>query len=189
MLITKKTKFSVTEAQIKEDVLSSEGEVLLKINVRYPDIDCTKNDCLAKYAKPFYSDMAKAFADFAKNELQKRALADYTSDKDNFLPYSALMKFEVTYLDKDYLSVMQEISVSDGKDMLSIEKKTQVWERKNGTKCKCVDFLNKQEIDDLAKQNQIKRMNGDLFVLREGGLELFFKKENKYFSLYKTVEK
>ncbi|MBO5870252.1 MAG: hypothetical protein J6Q89_05825 [Clostridia bacterium] len=182
MLLTKKTKFSVSESQIKEDVLSKDGILLLKINVKYPDIVCAKDDCLARYAKKFYADVSKAFVDFAKTELAKRALNSYNTDKDGFLPYSALMKYDVTLLSKDYLSVMFDLSVSDGKEILSVEKKTQVWERKNGTKCRCIDFLNKQEIDDVAKQSGIKQIDSDLFVLREDGLEFFVKKENKYFS-------
>ena len=104
MLLTRKTIFSVCEAQIKEDVFSDDKILLLKINLKYPDVRCNKNDPLNKYAVPFYKKLADGFCDFAKNELLLSAKESYAISQDTFLPFAAVMKYEVTTESNEFLS-------------------------------------------------------------------------------------
>lgn len=183
MLLTKKTKFSLSEAQIKEDILSDSGDLLLKINIRYPEIKCAKNDPLAKYAKGFYADIASSLAGFARKELVKTAINAYNADKGAFLPYAAVMRYEVTLENNDHLSVLLDISVSDGINRPSVERKTQVWERKNGTKCRYSDFVLKEDITALVPEGMKKRIDFGLFVLRVSGIEFFIPDTSGYIPL------
>lgn len=188
MLLTKKMKFSMTDSQIKEDILSKDGDLLLKINIKYPDIKCAKNDPLAKYAKGFYADIATSFHAFAKNELSKLAYNAYNTDKSIFLPYAAVMRYEVTLENSDYLSVLLDISVSDGIKSPSIERKTQVWERKNGTKCRYTDFFPKKYVDELFSNQTNKHNDYNLFVLTECGIEFFVQNGNNYNSITANIK-
>lgn len=187
MLLTKKNKFRIDEGQIKEDVLSAEGELLLKINLRYPDIKCRKNDPMAVFARDFYPRIAKSFAEYAKSELFSVAQKARKAAPEGFLPFSAVMRYELTYEDERFLSVVLYISVSDGSGAPSAERKTQVWEREYGTKCKPTYFLSKKEIDDFIKENLTeddkKLFDREMFVLRESGLEFFVRKGGAYASV------
>ncbi len=188
MLLNKKTKFSVSETQIKEDIVTPDGDLLLKINIRYPDIKCAKNDPLAKYAKKFYGDISSAFLEFAKKELSKAALSAYKAGVETFLPYSAVMRYVVTLESKDYLSIMLDIAVSDGINPPSVERKTQVWERKYGSKCRHSDFISKKSLKAQVPETDKKLFDYELFVLREGGMEFFIRNSNSYSSVLIKVE-
>ena len=180
MLLNRKTKFSVSERQIKEEIKTENGVLLLKINLRTPDIKCAKNDPLSKYAQKFYTNLSSEFFEFAKKELSKTALNAYKADSTSFVPYSALMRYEVTSEDKDYLSILQDIAVSDGKNPPSIERKTQVWERKRGTKCRCGDFISKKQLNACIPESLKKGFDYELFVLREGRIEFFVRNGKDY---------
>lgn len=180
MLLNRKTKFSLSEAQIKEEIKAPDGTLLLKINIRYPDIKCSKNDPLAKYAAKFYLNVSSAFSEFAKKELAKSALIAYNADKDKFSPYSAVMRYEVTLENADYLSVMLDIAVFDGRDSQSFDRKTQVWERKYGTKCRYTDFISKKQLVPHISETEKKRFDRELFVLREGLIEFFVRNGDGY---------
>lgn len=188
MLLNRKTKFSISEAQIKEDVKAPDGTLLLKINIKYPSIKCAKKDPLSKYAVRFYVDVSSAFLEFAKKELIKTALNAYNADKENFSPYSAVMRYEVTLENQDYLSVMLDIAIFDGKNTSSLERKTQVWERKYGTKCKYTNFISKKQLLEHISETEKKRFDRDLFVLREGALEFFIRNGDGYSKILIKLE-
>ncbi len=188
MLLNRKTKFSISETQIKEEVDAPDGTLLLKINIKHPNIKCAKKDPLSKYAVKFYIDVSSAFLEFAKKDLAKTALSAYNADKENFLPYSAVMRYEVTLENADYLSVMLDIAVFDGKNTSSFERKTQVWERKYGTKCKYTNFVPKKQLATHISETEKKRFDRDLFVLREGVLEFFIRNGDGYSKILMKLE-
>ncbi len=188
MLLTKKIKFSVNEAQIKEDIFSDGSDLLLKINLKYPDIRCGKNDPLNKYAAEFYKKLAFGLADFARGELLTAAKISYGSHKDGFLPFAAVMKYEVTFESNEYLSILSDISVCDGLSTPSVERKTQVWDRKSGLLCRCGDFLPKSNLLEMTDENGCKIKNRELFVLRENRIEIFVPNGKTYCSVYKNIE-
>ena len=185
MLLTRKTIFSVCEAQIKEDVFSDDKSLLLKINLKYPNIRCNKNDPLNSFAVPFYKKLADGFWHFAKSELPLSAKESYTISRDTFLPFAAVMKYEVTAENAEYLSIMTDISISDGKSIPSTERKTQVWDRKSGLLCRYTDFITAEKTKELQKKKLSKY---DLFVLRNDKIEIFLRDGDGYRSFYENIE-
>lgn len=187
MLFTKKDKFEIRTAQIKDEIKDASGNLLVRLNLRYPDIKCGKKDALSKFAKPFYKEFALAFEKYAKTELLALAEKANNASPDTFLPYSAVMKYEITQNDEDFVSVLQEISVSDGIALPCIERKTQVWERAHGSKCKISFFLPRRELDgslsDKLDKSARKSFDTSLFVLREGRLEFFMRSNQGYSSV------
>lgn len=179
MLIKKKIRFYVDEKRVKEEITSENGEVLLKINMRYPEVVCPKKEPLAKDCAPFYENIANAFLHYAKTDLSGQAKRAYKASPDGFLPYSAVMLWEKTLENDDYLSVLFDISVSDGINPPSVQRKTQVWSRADGRKCKISDFLQKEKIKELTEAHK-KQFNKELFVLRENAVEFFIYAEGVY---------
>ncbi len=181
MLLTKKKSFCIEEAIIKRDVTDENQETLVKINLRYPKIECGKKDPLNIFAKDFYKSFAESFAKYAETELIKRAKTAKSETEKAFVPFSAVMKYEVTQNDKDFLSLWFDVSICDGINLPSVERKTQVWEREFGTKCKSSYFIPKKEISEFLSESltkeELKRFDNELFVLREDGLD-FFLREN-----------
>lgn len=182
MLIKKKIRFYVDEKKIKEEISSENGAVLLKINLRCPEIVCPKKDPLQKDCAPFYEKMANAFLHYAKNDLLQQAKNACNTAPDGFMPYSAVMLWEKTLENEKYLSLYFDISVSDGINPPYKQRKTQVWNRSNGKKCRISDFLPKEKIKELSEKYK-KQFNKELFVLRETGAEFFLYTEKGYSSV------
>lgn len=184
MLITKKNKFSVGEACIKEELCSPAGIPLLRLNLKCPDIQCPERDKLAVFARGFYKKLLNSFAEYARGELLKEAEKAYNAAPEGFVPYAALISYNVTYLDKRFLSVVTDISVSDGNGALSCERKTQVWEREYGTKCKYLYFISKKQLDSVLSESfpdePKKQIDRDLFALNDNGMVFYLKNECGY---------
>lgn len=193
MLLTKKKSFSVEEATIKREVKGEDGACLVRINIRYPDIACGKKDPLSIFARDFYKNVAEAFCKYAETELYKRAKTVYESDKDGFLPFSAVMKYEITALDERLFSVYTDMAVSDGRNEPSVERKAQVWERDFGTKCKAQYFMPKkvlhEKLSEILEKDELKRIDPELFVMRDGALEFFLRENGKYRSVSIPLQK
>lgn len=187
MLFTKKTRFSIGEKQIKEELKSPEGVTALKINIRYPEIKCQTRDPLSVNAAPFYKRVAEGFAEYAKNELA--SIAFVASKTEGFAPYSAVMTYEKCFEDDRYISFYIDISVSDGIEAPITERKTQVWERKFGTKCRFLDFFEPKAVKDIFEGIDKRAVDRELFVMRDGGLEFFVRKDNGYEPLFASFEK
>jgi hypothetical protein len=192
MLLTKKKSFCIEEATVKREVTDGEN-CLVRINLRYPDLVCGKKDCMQLFAKDFYKNIADAFEKYATDELVKKAKTAYAEDPEGFKPFSALMKYEVTRLDEKFLSVMTDISVCDGKNPPSVERKTQVWERDFGTKCKAHYFMPKKDIllrlSEALEKDDMKRTDLELFVLRQDSLEFFLRGDGDYRSVVISLQK
>ncbi len=192
MLLTKKKSLCIEDSVIKREV-TDEGICLVKINLRYPEIVCGKKDCLQLFARDFYKSLAESFEKYAANELLKKAKAAYSADPNSFNAFSALMKYEITRLDEKFLSVVTDISVCDGINPPSIERKTQVWERSFGTKCKAHYFMPKKELlkalSDVLGKDGLKRLDPELFVLRDGNMEFFLREEGKYRAVTLPLQK
>ena len=69
MLLTKRPRFLVSEQQIKEELFAPDGATVLKINLRFPQIQCDKKDPLFKTAVPLYPRVADSVFKYAKTEL------------------------------------------------------------------------------------------------------------------------
>ncbi len=174
MLFKKKTRFEITDGLIKEEI-KDESTVLVKLNIRYPEIRCKERDPLSHNAVGFYKRVAENLAYYGKSELLTVARTEKEQSADSFMPYSVCMRYDVTYLSDEYLSVLLHISVSDGNCTPQTEKKAQVWERKFGTKCKPTYFMSKKELEkrllDQGLEDMKARSLPDNFILRERGYE------------------
>jgi len=176
MLFNKKNRFSVTEKQIKEELRSPDNSPILRINLRFPQINCSKKDPMYKTAGILYQRVADEFLKYAKSVLYNIALSAYSQNPADFVPFAALINWENTYEDSKNLSVMLNISVSDGKSPPNAELKTQVWQRDNGKKCRLQDFIPKSLLPLLADDYPSltkKSYREDNFVLRQNGIEVF----------------
>lgn len=182
MLFSKKKNFALIERQIKEEIRDGDKTVL-KINLRYPELQCAKNDPMIRFAKPFYEKLSKGFSEYAKTELFKKAK---TTVKEGGLPFSALMKFEKSYENEKYLSILIEISVSDGISPPKIERKAQTWNRKNGLLCKATDFANEKTVAELKREYK-GRFDKNLFLLRDDGIEFIIENERHLISTTVTI--
>ncbi len=186
MLFTKKTKFSLIERQIKEDLLSDSGTILLKLNIKYPEIQCSKKDPLRKNAFEFYKRLAAGLEHYAKNDMLKAAKKTESISVEGFIPYAVVMRWENTYESEKYLSILIEISISDGQNDPFFERKTQIWERKFGTKCRFSDFFDTKDtqriVDNYIGSENKKRFERDIFTLNENGFEFYIRERNKYIS-------
>ncbi len=187
MLFTKRKQFRLLNEQIKEEIASPNGEVVLKINLRYPKIQCPKGDKMAVYAKPLYEKIALGLCQYAKTELYKKALETYSAQPQGFAPFSAVMSWENTYIDENYLSVLLDISIGNSNGIASTQKKTQVWDRKSGVMCTANDFLSADALKELkrdcAKKDEGVCFHKELFLLREGTIQFLLMKEGGYVPL------
>jgi hypothetical protein len=184
MLFTKKIKFSLIERQIKEEILSDNGTPLLKINLKYPEIQCQKKDPLRKNACEFYKRLSDGLIYYAKNDLLKSAKRAQAECDGEFIPYSVVMRWENTYESEKYLSILLEISISDGLSEPFKERKTQVWERKFGTKTRFSEFFDKKDITRLIEayiggENK-KRLERDIFTLSENKIDFHIRNGGGY---------
>lgn len=192
MLLTKKKSFCIEDAVIKREV-TDEGICLVRINLRYPELVCGKKDCMQLFAKDLYKNIAVSFEGYAANELMKKAKEAYCANPEEFVPFSALMKYEITRLDEKYLSVITDLSVCDGVNPPNTERKTQVWERNFGTKCKAHYFMPKKELlkglSSLLSREELKKLDLELFVLRDEDMEFFLREDGKYRSVRLMLQK
>lgn len=189
MLFTKKKRFSIAEKQIKEEEKDQNGNTLLKINLRYPEITANKKDPLLISAEKFYKSFANELFKYAKEDLKKTALKVYNENSESFVPFSACLKYEITYLTEEFLSVLLTVSVSDGKGEASVSRKAQVWERSFGTKCKPTYFISKNEFKEALNQQGISvskaRKSMENFLLREASYEFLQEYEESIFIPYR----
>lgn len=181
MLFTKNKKTEILEGIIKEELRDGQGNLILKLNLKYPDIKCRKNDPLAIFASPFYKKLALGLAEHAKGELFKSAGEAFLLAPESFLPYSAVMRYIVVNEDSGFLSVDLDISVSDGQGRIRRERKTQVWEREFGTKCKISYFMPEKELKTRLIEKypdlDIRHIDKELFLYKNGDI-IFLTCEN-----------
>ncbi len=184
MLFTKKVRFSINEKQQKEDIPDENGNVLVKVNLRYPEIKCSKKDVLFGFCSKLYPKMANGFFDYAKKDLKQIAQKVRNENAESFLPFSALMKWENLFIDERFLCILTDISVSDGKNVPNLERRIEVWEREYGTKCRFSYFFK----NDAKKviQNEVlddenrKSFDKELFALTKDGFEFHVKQKHSY---------
>ncbi len=187
MLFNKNNRFRITEKQIKEEIKNSEGAVILRLNLRFPEIKCPKSDPMSKVAMGFYEKISKTFAQYAKGELFAAAENIYKSSKETFSPFSALMKYEITLDNTEILSVVTEFSVSNGTNPPYCQRQTQVWNRKNGTKHRFSQLFDteklKNKLDVILEKSQRRYFDKELFVLRENCVEFYLALNEGYKTL------
>ncbi len=184
MLFTKKNRFLVNEKQFKEDLLDEKNELLLKINLRYPEIKCKRKDVLSGSCATLYPKMADALIHNAKSELRKAAAEAKKANPDGFLPFAVLMNFENVFESERLLCIIVDISVSDGRNPPEIERKIQIWEREFGTKCRFSYFFkhdsHKKIKQDFVPEELQKGFDRELFAYREDGFEFHIRRKNGY---------
>ncbi len=181
MLFSKKKRFSISDKLIKEDISTENGDILIKVNLRYPEIACTEKDPLGHNAVGFYKRIAESFLHSVKQDMAKIASERKKMDE-SFVPFSAVMRWTKTFENEDFLSFVIEFSVWDGKSSQSVERKTQVWERKFGTKCKSTYFFESKQLkEEFANlYGEKTRFDKELFALCEDGFEFYVKGESGY---------
>lgn len=184
MLFTKKTKFSITEKQLKEDVLDENGAVLVKINVRYPEIKCSKKDPLSRNCVKLYPKIAESFCSYAKKELKSAALKTKKESADGFAPFSAIMKWENVFENERFLCLITDVSVWDGRGVPETDRKIQVWEREFGTVCRFSYFFESEAkkliYDEFSTDDTKKAFDRELFALTKDGFEFHIRCKNGY---------
>lgn len=184
MLFTKKIVFSVIEKQIKDDLTDENGELLIKLNLRYPEIKCKKNDVLSKHCAGLYPEIANEFEKYARTELKKAVLEEKKNSFEYFVPYSVLMRWENAFESDDYLCIIIDLSVSDGRHPPKIERKIQIWERKFGTKCRFSYFFNNENkkvmIEKYISEDNRKKFDKELFALKKDGFEFHIAHRHGY---------
>ncbi len=181
MLFTKKKVFSLTEKQIKKDILSPDGEVILKINLRYPQLNCPKGDPLLQNAAPFYERFAESLLYYAERDLKEEALKNKGSE-----PHSVYLRWESPFCDEKYLSVLLEVGISLGDGQLKCQRKAQVWERKFGTKCTLNEFFTKERQRELKREMKEKYGDGfdiQLFLKDSDGYSFYIPSERGFLSV------
>lgn len=182
MLFTKR-RFSVVEGRIREDIRDDDGRVVLKLNLRFPEIKCGDRDPMAGHARRLYSDLSKGFADYARGELKAVATRACRACGEGFLPFSALMSYSVTLDDGRLLSVSVDISVSDGIGRPRVVRKTQVWDRTRGLKCDVCRFLSKETVKRFAKslsEEERKAFDRSLFSVDAEGVCFYLLTDDGY---------
>lgn len=174
MIFALKSRESVTEKQVKEEIKDKNGRVILKINLKFPEIKVKKKDPLMYNAAPFYQRTAENFLFFLKNDFLK--LAFDASEKEDFAPYGACMNWKKFYEDERFLSIVLKISLFDGKATVGNEILCQTWEKKFGLKCPFSYFFKKgakKEIEKTLFKEKNEKISSDLFTLAENGFVFF----------------
>ncbi|MBO5403232.1 MAG: hypothetical protein J6A85_08695 [Clostridia bacterium] len=111
---------------IKQILKSENGEDAVYINLSLPDFG---NGILKKKAEPFYRELAEKYILFAKKRLLP--LAVKTQVKENFKPFSAVMKY-VTEEDEKQMTVKIRTFVFDGAIRREGRTAIQRWDKKTG---------------------------------------------------------
>ena len=173
MFFSKKERLSIEETCVKKDLAASDNKVLVKINLRAPDIRCaSKKDPLLRRAKPFYDSLVSTLLACAENEIFKAATAKFAADPDA-RPAAAVMNWRITYLSDKYASFITDISVSDGANA-EFRRRTQIWDRESGQR---VTFSFLPEKARLAAKRALypegKAKDPETFALCEEGIEFF----------------
>ena len=174
----------VTEKQLKEDVADENGEILVKINLRYPEIKCSKKDVLFRNCARLYPKMAEGFCAYAKKELKNAAMKSKKELSDDFSPFSAIMKWENVFESERFLCFITDISVWDGKGIPETDRKIQVWEREFGTVCRFSYFF-ENEVKKLIAEEFLtddirKAFDKELFSLTKDGFEFHIRCKTGY---------
>jgi hypothetical protein len=184
MLFAKKTKFSITEKQLKEEVTDENGEVLVKINLRYPEIKCSKKDVLFRNCAKLYPKMAEGFCDYAKKDLKNAALKSKKEHPEDYSPFSAVMKWENVFESERFLCFITDISVGLGKGIPETDRKIQIWEREFGTVCRFPYFFENEVKKIIAEEfltdDTRKAFDKELFALTKDGFEFHIRCKNGY---------
>lgn len=187
MLFMKK-RFGVVENHIKEDIKDVDGATLIRLNLRCPEMVCSESDPMARYARRLYSELSKGFADYARGELAVAATRAYKACGEGFVPFSALMSYFLTLDDGRFLSVVVDISVSDGIGRPYIARKTQVWDRTRGLKCDVDRFLSKETLKGFVKslsEGERKAFDRSLFSVDADGV-CFYMPVDGHYSEYRV---
>lgn len=173
-MLFSKSRPALTDGTKRETLCDPDGRELIKVNLHYPDIGGKSRDPLMRNAAPFYKRTAESLVSLAKNELLP--IASAASAREGFLPFGVTMRWEKTFEDEKYLSVILDISVFDGISPSPPERQTQVWEKKFGLKCSWAHFFlsdAKKELSSLVCPENEKSFEREMFVLRDGGIEFF----------------
>lgn len=181
MLFTQKSRECAESKHIKEDVRDKDGRIILKINVKYPEIKLKKKDTLMRNAAPFYVRTAENFLFFLRNDFAKLALK--ASESENFVPFGACMNWKKYFEDDRFVSFALKISLFDGKNPVNNEILCQTWERKFGLKCPFSYFFGKDAKKEIIKKyfpESKEKISFDRFVLCENGFVFFISKGNGY---------
>ncbi|MBO4452988.1 MAG: hypothetical protein J5793_03545 [Clostridia bacterium] len=169
----------MAERLIKKDIADPSGSILVKVNLRSPEIRCASaKDPLKRHAVPFYVSLSDTLASYAEGDLFKAA--SKRSGTEGFIPFAAVMNWEMTCNSDNYISFVTDISISDGRSG-DRERRTQIWDRKTGQRCVFYDFFLPGSAGKMASKvmpGNEKRFDRELFVLRENGYE-FFKRNGK----------
>lgn len=118
--------------------MDQSGEILVKINLRLPILECPKNDPLLKSAVPFYEKLNESFLEFSRVALKESAEKAKSRLAESFTPFGAVANFKVERDTPEHLTITEEFSVYNGNPQPFTESKTQIWDRKTGTLSKII---------------------------------------------------
>lgn len=111
---------------IKQILKAENGEEAVYINLSLPEFD---SRILKKKAEPFYRELAEKYILFAKKHLLP--LAVKAQGKENFKPFSAVMKYATEENEKQ-ITVKIRIFVFDGATRREGKTAIQRWDKETG---------------------------------------------------------
>ncbi|MBO4277511.1 MAG: hypothetical protein J5925_03835 [Clostridia bacterium] len=187
MLFAKKERFTVGEVCVKKELRGENGETLVKLNLRAPEIKSgDRREPLLRHAAPYYAQLLPALERFAETDLLAAAKTALPRSPETFLPFGVCMSWEQTYISQYNVSFYTEVSVTDGTNAEKT-RRTQIWDRKTGQRRVFYDFFLPGAdlyISRLISGSEsMRRTDRELFVLRPGGAE-FFRRENGGYSAF-----
>lgn len=130
MFFTKSDISAIREEMIKKTLSNKDGIALLLINITYPVFILKEKDKMKQNGQPFYERTAKNFLQFAENELFERAKK--LSEKEEFRPLGAVMKYTKSFESKHTLSIFNDINIFDGVNEKNQLRTAQVWNKDKG---------------------------------------------------------
>lgn len=181
MFFTKNDISATRAEEIKKTINDKEGKVMLHINITYPFFTLKEKDRLKINAQPFYERTAKNFLRFAENELLERAKA--LSEKENFRPLGAVMRYTNAYENKRLLSIYTDVSVFDGVSEQNQLRSSQLWSKEKGYIYSFSEVFQTGTKEYLLKRFSEEGNSGSLSVEEyKRCLKHFFVDNNFYFT-------
>ena len=105
----------------------------MQINIKYPGVKILpagKFNKAENKINGFYDSIVKNFIKYCEKILYKTAA--YQKNADGFKPFGAVMTFETTYNNQDFLCVYLDINIYAGKGRGNIIRKAQIWNLTSG---------------------------------------------------------
>lgn len=133
---------NISPQRIRKTVSNENGIKILEINIEYPllsDIN-VKKEFTAEFNE-FYQKIAENYSKYCEKKVLNNLRKSKISNSD-FKAYGEIMKFYIPYIDKNYISVICDITHFDGYFQKRI-RTSQTWSCEKNIILPCEFFLSK----------------------------------------------